>query len=181
MVMNSQFIPTIRISLNQLGELLGVVAKIGNIQKLVEVEVLVKNVEAARLAEETADDAELTFDVAVSLVESENKAGQFTLKYDINITSQPAVAKMAVSGTARITGEQSEIESVLKTSDSNDPPPVFMTIYQKVYAILYLLSGSLKIPYPSPGLMKIVRRVASPEAFQENGRDQGPPAISRRA
>jgi hypothetical protein len=146
---------------------------------LVEVEVLVKNVEAARLAEVAGDDASVTFDVAVSLAEAENQGGQFTIKYDIHITSQPPVAKMTISGTARITGEQSEIDSVLKTSDQNDPPPVFMMIYQKVYAILYLLSGSLKIPYPSPGLMKVVKRVA-PGEMQENSGDeqQHPPTIS---
>ena len=47
------------------------------------------------------------------------------------------------------------------SSDQNSPPPVFRTIYQKVYAVLYLLSGSLKIPYPSPVLMKVVK-MASP-------------------
>jgi hypothetical protein len=143
---------------------------------LVEVEVLVKNVEAARLAEAAGDDASVTFDVAVSLAEAENQGGQFTIKYDIQITSQPPVAKMTVSGTARITGEQSEIDSVLKSSDPNDAPPLFMMIYQKVYAILYLLSGSLKIPYPSPGLMKVVKRMPPAEMQENSGDEQQRPA-----
>ncbi len=128
---------------------------------MVEVEVLVKNVEANRLSEETRDEASVTFDVAASLAEMDHVAGQFLLKYSITITSQPPVARMDVSGTAKITGEDKEIEELLKSPDQNTPPPVFMSIYQKVYAILYLLSGSLKIPYPSPGLMKVVK-MASP-------------------
>ena len=144
---------------------------------MVEVEVLVKNVEANRLSEETRDETSVTFDVAASLAEVDHQAGQFTLKYSIAITSQPPVARMDVAGTARITGEEAEIQGLLKTPDGNTPPPVFMTIYQKVYAILYLLSGSLKIPYPSPGLMKVVK-MASPDEAAASAKEEKPPSIS---
>ncbi len=144
---------------------------------MVEVEVLVKNVEANRLTEEAKDETSVTFDVAASLAEVDHSAGQFTLKFSIAITSQPPVARMDVAGTARITGEEAEIQQLLKTPDGNTPPPVFMSIYQKVYAILYLLSGSLKIPYPSPGLMKVVK-MASPSEIAAAGNEEKPPSIS---
>jgi len=144
---------------------------------MVEVEVLVKNVEANRLNDETRDETSVTFDVAASLSEVDHQAGQFTLKYSIAITSQPPVAKMDVAGTARITGEEAEIQELLKTPDGNTPPPVFMSIYQKVYAILYLLSGSLKIPYPSPGLMKVVK-MATPGEVAASSKEEKPPSIS---
>ena len=144
---------------------------------MVEVEVLVKNVEANRLSEETRDEASVTFDVAASLAETDHQAGQFTLKYSIAITSQPPVARMDIAGTARITGEEAEIQELLKSPDGNTPPPVFMTIYQKVYAILYLLWGSLKIPYPSPGLMKVVK-MASPDEVAASAKEEKPPSIS---
>ena len=143
---------------------------------MVEVEVLVKNVEASRLSEDVKDDAPVTFDVAASLSEVDHQAGQFTLKYTIAITSQPPVARMDVAGTARITGEETEIQEILKTADANSPPPVFMSIYQKVYAILYLLSGSLKIPYPSPGLMKVVKM--APGEVVAAAKEEKPPSIS---
>jgi hypothetical protein len=142
---------------------------------MVEVEVLVKNVEAARLSDQAADETSVTFDVAASLAETDHQAGMFTLKYSITITSQPPVARMDVAGTARITGEEPEIEALLKNPDQNTPPPVFMSIYQKVYAILYLLSGSLKIPYPSPGLMKVVR-MASPNEIGAAQKAEAKPA-----
>jgi len=141
---------------------------------VVEVEVLVKNVEAIRNSEEPKDETAVTFDVAASLAEMEHQTGQFTLKFNITISAQPPVARIDVSGTAKVTGEEKEIEGVLKTADQNTPPPVFMTIYQKVYAIVYLLSGSLKIPYPSPGLMKVVK-MASPS---ESSKEEKPPSIS---
>ncbi len=144
---------------------------------MVEVEVLVKTVEAARLTEERKEEASVTFDVAASLNEVEHQVGVFTLKFSIAITSQPPIARMDVGGTARITGEEQEIESLLKTQDQNAPPPVFMTIYQKVYAILYLLSGSLKIPYPSPGLMKVVK-MSSPSEVGSAGKEEKAPSIS---
>ena len=144
---------------------------------MVELEVLVKNVEASRLSEEARDEASVTFDVAASLSEVDHQAGQFTLKYSIAITSQPPVARMDVAGTARITGEETEIQELLKSPTANTPPPVFMSIYQKVYAILYLLSGSLKIPYPSPGLMKVVK-MAAPGEVAPSGKEEKPPSIS---
>lgn len=144
---------------------------------MVEVEVLVKNVEATRLSEEPREDASVTFDVGASLTETDHQPGQFTLKYNIVITSQPPIAKIEVGGTARIAGEEAAIAELLKTPDQNTPPPVFMSIYQKVYAILYLLSGSLKIPYPSPGLMKVVR-VASPGEAANSAKEARPPSIS---
>jgi hypothetical protein len=144
---------------------------------MVEVEVLVKTVEATRLTEESPEDASASFDVAASLAETDHQSGQFTLKYSITITSQPAIVKMDVTGTARITGDEFEIAELLKTSDKSTPPPVFMNIYQKVYAMFYLLSGSLKVPYPSPGLMKLVK-MASPEEMGSSGSEEKAPAIS---
>src|SRR5438132_14398669 len=110
--MNPQFIVVVRIALN---ELRGCEASTfnGDFCIMVEVEVLVKNVEAMRLSDQPADETSVTFDVAASLAETEHQAGQFRLKYTIAITSQPPVARMDVAGTARITGEVAEVEALL--------------------------------------------------------------------
>ena len=144
---------------------------------MIELDVLVKNVEANRLSDGAKDETSVTFDVAASVSEIDHQSGQFTLKYTIAITSQPPIARMDVAGTARITGEEAEIQELLKTPDANTPPPIFMGIYQKVYAILYLLSGSLKIPYPSPGLMKVVK-MAAPDEVAAAAKEEKPPSIS---
>src|SRR5258708_3824445 len=145
---------------------------------MVEVEVLVKNVEATRLSEQPADETSVTFDVAASLAETDHQAGQFTLKYSIAITSQPPVGRMAFGGSASTMGEEAETGPLQKTPDQTPPPPVFMSIYQKVYAILYLLSGSLKIPYPSPGLMKVVRMPSANEIAASPKAEEKPQPIS---
>jgi len=87
---------------------------------MVEVEVLVKNVDATRLSDQPADETSVTFDVAASLAETDHTAGSFTLKYSIAITSQPPVARMDVAGSARITGEEAEIEALLLNSQSSE-------------------------------------------------------------
>ena len=130
---------------------------------MVEVDVLVKNVEATRLTDGARDDSPVTFDVSASLTETEREPGQLSLKFGISINAVPPIAKIEVGGSAKITGEEVEIESILTAKDQDSTPPIFMTIYQKVYAVLYLLSGSLKIPYPSPGLMKVVKMASQSE------------------
>jgi len=124
---------------------------------MVEVEVLVKSVEATRLSEELREDSEVTFEVTASLDETDRAPAALAMRFSIDIATQPPAAKIDVSGTARITGEEQDIDALLAVKEPNSTPPVFMSIYQKVYAMLYLLSGSLKIPYPSPGLLKVVK------------------------
>ena len=134
--------------------------------------------EANRLSEEARDETSVTFDVAASLAEVDHQAGSFTLKFSMSITSQPPIAKMDVAGTARITGEETDNGSATGRPPTGTRRPLFsMSIYQKVYAILYLLSGSLKIPYPSPGLMKVVK-MASPGEVAASSKEEKPPSIS---
>ena len=67
---------------------------------MVEVEVLVKNVEANRLSDQVSDETAVTFDVNASIAETEHETGQFTVKFSIAITAQPPIARMDVAGTA---------------------------------------------------------------------------------
>jgi hypothetical protein len=138
-------------------------------------EVLVKSVEASRLTEKASDGSSVTFDVSSSLTEMEHETGQFTLKFSIAIKAQPPVATMLVAGTARITGEEAEIQALLASADQRAPPPVFMRIYQQVYSLLYLLSGSLMVPSPSPGLMNVVRLASPNEATAAAARPEQKP------
>lgn len=139
---------------------------------MVEVEVLIRSVEAARLSEETKDSSEVAFEVTASLTESERSPGHLAIRFNIDIQAVPQVAKMDITGVARITGEEQEIERLLTGKEAGSTPPVFMNIYKKVYAMLYLISGSLRIPYPSPGLLKVVKVATSKEvaAAAENER-----------
>ncbi|MEM0075597.1 MAG: hypothetical protein QXG05_04525 [Nitrososphaerota archaeon] len=123
---------------------------------MVDVKVAIKTVEGSRLTEEDAQDSQVTYDVNALMSEAERTYQQLTLKFNIKMGTKPSVATLNVSGMATIKGEDNEIDSLLTPKDKDSPPQIFMIIYQKVYAVLYLLCGSLKIPYPSPGLLKTV-------------------------
>ena len=124
---------------------------------MVDLEVYVRNVEGTRLAELASVTPETTFSVNASITETERSQRQLDLKFTIDMESQPAVARLAVSGSAIVSGEDEEIDALLLVNEKDATPPIFMKIYEKVYAILYLLCGSLKIPYPSPALLKVVQ------------------------
>lgn len=140
---------------------------------MADVEVSVRTVEGSKLAEDVTSDSTVSFNVAANLTESERNPDKLTLKFSIELTTDPDVAKMTIGGTAVITGEEKEVDSLLTPSPGETVPPVFMKIYQKVYALLYLLSGSLRIPYPTPGLLKGVRLASSRELSQAVGQPSG--------
>lgn len=135
-------------------------------QALAGIEVTIKSVEGNKLAEDVTSDSSVNFDVSANIVESERNPDKLTLKFTIELNTDPEVAKMTITGTAVLTGDDKEIDTLLTPKAGENVPPVFMMIYQKVYAVLYLVSGSLKIPYPSPGLLKGVRLVSSREMSQ---------------
>ena len=110
--------------------------------------------------------------MTASLNESDRSAGQLTMRFSIDIQTTPQVAKIDISGVAKVTGDEQEIERLLTGKEAGSTPPVFMSIYKKVYAMLYLIAGSLRIPYPSPGLLKVVKVATSREvaATAENER-----------
>lgn len=133
---------------------------------MARVEVSIKSIDGNKMAEDVTSDSSVNFNVTANIVESERNPDRLTLKFTIELNSDPDVAKMAISGTAVITGDDKEIDSMLTPKPGETVPPVFMKIYQKVYAILYLISGSLKVPYPSPGLLKDVRLASAREMSQ---------------
>jgi hypothetical protein len=139
---------------------------------MVEVEVLIRSVEAARLSEDAKDSSEVAFEVTASLNETDRSPGQLVMRFSIDIQTAPQVAKIDISGVAKIIGEEQEIERLLTGKEPGSTPPVFMSVYKKVYAMLYLIAGSLRIPYPSPGLLKVVKVATSKEvvATAENER-----------
>jgi len=139
---------------------------------MVEVEVLIRSVEAARLTEDAKDSSEVAFEVTASLNETDRSPGQLVMRFSIDIQTSPQMAKIDISGVAKLIGEEQEIERLLAGKEVGSTPPVFMNIYKKVYAMLYLIAGSLRIPYPSPGLLKVVKVASSREgaATAENER-----------
>lgn len=129
---------------------------------MVEVDVLVKGIEANKTLDEANESTPITFNVNSSINEADRGPGFLTLKYSLDIETQPAAARLRVSGTATLSGKDAEIEEILATNEKDGTPALFMKIYQRVYPTMYLLCGALKIPYPAPGLLRL-NQVATAE------------------
>ncbi len=127
------------------------------------IDVTIKSVEGNKLAEDVTSDSSVNFNVNANITESERGPDKLNLKFVIELTTDPDVAKMTVTGNAVLTGDEKEIDFLLTPKEGESVPPVFMKIYQKVYAVLYLVSGSLRVPYPSPGVLRGVRLVSARE------------------
>jgi hypothetical protein len=120
-----------------------------------DVAVLIKSVEASLLGGEASQEAQVQYRVGVKLAEEERSPGTIKLKFSFELEAEPPVARLLVSGSAQLAGKEEELAPLLKAEGNQAAPPVFMLIYQKVYPVMYLLSGALKIPYPAPGLLKL--------------------------
>jgi len=90
----------------------------------------------------------------VSLAERDRSTEHLVLSYSMELTSQPPTARFKVSGSATLKGTREEIKEGITAPDSNRPPPVLVTIYERIYSTIYLLAGALKVPHPMPNLLK---------------------------
>ncbi|MDG6919853.1 MAG: hypothetical protein JRN11_07680 [Nitrososphaerota archaeon] len=129
---------------------------------MVDVEVSVKGIEANKTSDEASESTQVTFNVNSSINESDRGPGFLNLKFSMDIETQPAAARVFVSGTTTLKGKDDEIDQLLAAKEGDGTPTLFMRIYQRVYPTMYLLCGTLRIPYPAPGLLKL-NRMASAE------------------
>lgn len=127
-----------------------------------QVDVAVKGIEANKTADGVNESTPVTFNVNSSINEADRGPGFLNLKFSLDIETQPAAARIFVSGMATVRGKDDEVEEILSAKESDGTPSLFMRIYQRVYPTMYLLCGSLKIPYPAPGLLRL-NQVASAE------------------
>jgi len=119
-----------------------------------QLDVIIKGVESSRTSEDADENAEVAFNVNSSISEHDSGPGFVNLKFSIDMETQPSAARIFVSGTARVAGKENEIEEMLGAKEKDGTPTLFMRIYQRVYPTMYLLSGSLHVPYPGPGLLR---------------------------
>jgi hypothetical protein len=133
---------------------------------MVEVAVELRAIEAGRTTEEPVENLDVNFNVTANISESDRADGAVVLKYSIDLETSPAAAKLHVAGFAKATGKEDEIEKLVAGREKDGTPTLFMKIYQKVYPSMYLLCGSLKIPYPAPGLLRLNRATTEEELVQ---------------
>lgn len=86
--------------------------------------------------------------------EAERSEDSVKLNFQMIMDTEPAIAKFSVDGAATIRGSSEEIEHMLSADPETNVPYVFTRIYQQVYAVIYMLAGTIEVPYPSPALLK---------------------------
>lgn len=121
---------------------------------MLEVSVLVERVDAARLSDKANENLPSNYSVNVSMSERDRNPQALVLSFTLELTDQPQLARLAVSGIATLTGTKGEIQGALETPEDKSPPPVLTTIYERIYGLLYLVAGSLKVPHPLPTMLK---------------------------
>ncbi|MDG6982845.1 MAG: hypothetical protein JRM74_05250 [Nitrososphaerota archaeon] len=120
-----------------------------------QVEVTVKGIEANKSSDDVNESTPVTFNVNASINESDRGPGFLNLKFTMDIETSPSAGRIYVSGTATVKGKDDEVDALLSAKEKDGTPSLFMRIYQRVYPTMYLLCGSLKIPYPAPGLLRL--------------------------
>ncbi len=121
---------------------------------MLEVIVLVENVDGARLNDRATENAISNYSLNVSLSERDRSSETLVLSFTLELTSQPQAARFKVSGSATLKGTKDEIREGITAPDDTKPPPILVTIYERIYSTIYLLSGALKVPHPLPNLLK---------------------------
>lgn len=121
---------------------------------MLEIEVLIERVEGIRLSEKASENLPSNYGLNVSMSEKERNPETLVLTFSLELTNQPQVARMVVAGIATLTGTSEEIQGAIKAPDGSTPPAILVTIYERIYGLLYLVSGNLKIPHPMPNLLR---------------------------
>ncbi len=121
---------------------------------VLEFDVLVERVDGRRMSEKADFSTQARYSLSVSLSEKDWKSDSLVLAYSIELASQPPAAKILVAGSATIRGPKNEIQAVLTPASEKVPPPIVVTIYERVYGMIYLLAGSLRVTHPLPNLLE---------------------------
>jgi hypothetical protein len=121
---------------------------------MLDVAVLVERVEGARLSEKASENAQSSYNLNVSLSERDRASGELVLSFMLELTSQPPVARIAITGIATLKGNKDEVANEINAPDDTNPPRILVTVYERVYGLLYLVAGSLKVPHPMPNLIR---------------------------
>lgn len=121
---------------------------------MLEVAVLVEKVDATRLSEKASENAPSNYNLNVSLSEKSRSAESLVLNFQLEMATPQQTAKITVAGNATLKGSKEEIQAGITAPDENRPPQILITIYERVYGLIYLVASGMKVPSPLPNLLK---------------------------
>jgi hypothetical protein len=123
---------------------------------MLEVAVLPDRIDGSRVSDKVTENSPSNYNLNVSLSEKTRSADSLVLNFQLDLSTPQNTAKMVVGGTATVKGTKDEIQGAITAPDDSHPPQVLLTIYERVYGLLYLVAVDLKIPAPMPNLLKKV-------------------------
>lgn len=114
----------------------------------------IRSVSSVKSDEKASADTPVIFNFGVNMEEAERRDDSVKLNFQMVMDTEPGIAKFTVEGSATIRGSSEVIEQMLSADPETNVPFVFTRIYQQVYAVIFMLAGTIEVPYPSPALLK---------------------------
>ena len=125
----------------------------------------IRNVSSQKSDEKATHSTPVVFSFSVNMEEVDRTSESVKLNFQMVMDTEPQIAKFSIDGTSIVTGDSAEIEKMLAADPQTNVPQIFTRIYQQVYSVLFLLAGTIDVPYPSPALLK---RAQVRSAFPQN-------------
>jgi hypothetical protein len=123
-------------------------------QESAQVLTKIRSVSSIKSDEKASANTSVIFNFGVNMEEAERNEDSVKLNFQMIMDTEPSIAKFTVEGAATIRGTTEEIEHMLSPDPETNVPFVFTRIYQQVYAVIFMLAGTIEVPYPSPALLK---------------------------
>ena len=81
----------------------------------------IRNVAVQKLDEKSNHNTPVIFDFGANIEEADRSNESVTLNFKMTMDTEPAIVKFVIEGTATISGEESEIDSIQSDSRDNNP------------------------------------------------------------
>ena len=123
-------------------------------QREAEVNTKIRAVSVQKIDEKATHNTPVVFNFGVNMEEAERKNDSVMLGFHMTMGTEPSIVKFVIEGTASVLGDSAQIEQALAADPQTNVPEVFTRIYQEVYSVVFMLAGTIDVPYPSPALLK---------------------------
>jgi hypothetical protein len=120
---------------------------------MIRVNVVIANISADRFWDIRKPIPPVQINTNINMVNMEKKPdGSLEVPFVLTINYNPSIAQISLKGSAYVSGDNSEIDKVLKDYEEKKPPPqlIVQSISNVVFIESVLISRTLNIPPPIP-------------------------------
>ena len=121
--------------------------------------------------EQTANMAPSNFQVSANIEEETRRDSQLSLSFVVTLNDSKGLVTYEFRGKCRIHGSSAEFSSLLE-AEKNKVPKILDIIYQRLYPMVFMMSGSTSAPYPQSvtlgsQMMAPANQVVTPPTAEE--------------